>query len=93
MNICNKNGLTTLNCYDSWQEALVYEFYEQYYISKDNIIYEIVEKKNIDESDIFIAHFNSDDIIDFELQYYNGGCGFSEALDIAMNNLEKDIDK
>jgi len=42
----------------------------------------------VDEySDIFQSKQNGKDI-DFLLKYYNGGCGFEEALDKAIENME-----
>lgn len=73
--------------YGTFQEMFEEELYEEYKIHK-NVIYKLEEKKYIDCSDdIFVAHKNNDGTIAFEVQYYNGGCCFSEALDYALNKL------
>lgn len=38
--------------------------------------------------DVFQSNKNSDGTISFQVQYYNGGCGFSEALEYALSNME-----
>jgi len=44
-----------------------------------------VEREYFEDSDsIFKSSENEDGTIDFEVKYYNGGCGFSEALDYAL---------
>jgi hypothetical protein len=45
-----------------------------------------VEKENVDIYDnIFKATENDDGTIDFEVKYYNGSCGFNEAIDNALS--------
>jgi hypothetical protein len=52
-------------------------------------IYEVVERSsNNTYDDIFEASRNEDDTIDFTVKYYNGGCCFSEAIEIALEGLK-----
>jgi hypothetical protein len=45
----------------------------------------IVESINIEPyEDIFNSNKNDDGTIDFEVKYYNGGCGFNEAIEEAL---------
>ena len=85
--MCNENGFNNLDSYiDTWQEQLCDTYYEEYYIY-NSVLYR-VDKKEIDfDEDIFTATVNENNKIEFEVKYYNGGCGFTEALDEAMNSL------
>ena len=49
-------------------------------------LYEI-ERKECDDF-IFEAKRKNNLTIDFTLRYYNGGCGFLEALGKAMENIK-----
>lgn len=73
--------------YDSYQEMLIDENDEQYIIHKDTL-YKVEERKEI-YNDIFNAEKIDDNKISFEVKYYNGGCGFSEAMDEALNKINK----
>ena len=74
--------------YDSWKEMLCYELYERYVIY-NNEVYEVIEKNYRDFYDsIFEAYKNDNGTIDYQVVYYNGGCGFTEAIEEALNNIE-----
>tara|TARA_R110002049_G_scaffold143473_3_gene305578 strand:+ start:131 stop:400 length:270 start_codon:yes stop_codon:yes gene_type:complete len=45
-----------------------------------------VEKEDHQYSDIFTSSKNDDGSINFEVKYYDGGCGFSEAIDYALKD-------
>ncbi len=47
-------------------------------------VYEIDRTEYEDNDDIFESSKNEDGTIDFQVKYYNGGCGFSEALESAL---------
>jgi len=71
---------------DSYKEMLLGEFYQEY-IVYDDILYLVAEKKNIEpDGDIFIMNENMDGSLAFEVRYYNGGCGFDEAIEYAFEN-------
>lgn len=69
------------NCFedDYYETAVVIDGYVFTVESEDVNIYD----------DIFKASENKDGSIDFELKYYNGGCGFSEAIEYALKNIDK----
>lgn len=49
-----------------------------------------VEKSDVDqEDDIYTAELNNDGSIEFEVKYYNGGCGFNEAIETAIEVINK----
>ena len=62
--------------YDHYQDAVEIE----------GLVY-TVEKESIDPDDSFFRSTkNEDGSIDFEIRYYNGGCGFNEAIDYALED-------
>ena len=73
--------------YDTYQEYFVDENYRRMTI-QNGIIYR-VEKEEVDPySDIFRASINYKDEIEFEVKYYNGGCGFDEAIEDAIKSIK-----
>jgi len=59
----------------------------RHYIVTDNAIYKVTTEDKDPYDDIAIATENEDGSIDFEIRFYNGGCSFSEAVEVALNNL------
>ena len=57
------------------------------YYQNNGKLYEI-ERKECDDF-IFEAKRKNNLTIDFTLRYYNGGCGFLEALGKAMENIKQ----
>ena len=72
---------------DTYKE-MIYD-YDNYAICNGNI-YEIIKNKDYCGEDIFIANKNKDGTISFTLNYYNGGCGFCEALEKAIKNMRSE---
>lgn len=66
------------------------EYFNDEYSSKatliNNLVFEIEREEKEDDCDIFKSSENEDGTISFEVKYYNGGCGFSEAIDEAIKN-------
>ena len=64
------------------------ELYERYVIACGEV-YKVIEKnhKGIDD-DIFNAHDNGDGTIDYEVMHYDGGCGFNEAIEYALEDMK-----
>jgi len=73
--------------YESYKEMYEDKYYGECVIY-NNLVYEINSRKADPYDDIFIANKNSDGSINFEVQYYNGGCGFGNAIEIALNNIQ-----
>lgn len=73
---------------DSWSEMLCDKLYQQYVIA-DGEVYKVIEKnyRDIDE-DIFEAHGNGDGTINYEVMYYDGACGFNEAIEYALKDMK-----
>lgn len=73
--------------HDSYKEYLIDQYYHEMTIQND-IVYRI-EKEEVDpDGDIFKANMNDNGEIEFEVRYYNGGCGFNEAIEKAIKNIE-----
>jgi len=71
--------------FDDYAEQLIYD--HDNYTVLNGAIYEIVEKEWVDVyEDIFRSTKNGNGTIDFEIKYYNGGCGFEEALEEAIKD-------
>lgn len=82
------NNVELDSFYDSYTEMLLDQYYEKYILYNNNL-YLIEEKEEIDAyNDIFTSHKIDDKTIQFEVKYYNGGCGFSEAIDYALENIK-----
>jgi hypothetical protein len=77
--------------YDNWTEFMESE--RDDFVIIEGVIYTIKEfiSKGTDEN-IFIADKQYNGNIKFMLQYYNGGCGFQEALGCAMKNMKEKTD-
>lgn len=74
--------------FNSYEEFLLDNYYKTMTIQNDEV-YE-VEKIEVDaESGIFNSSLKENGDIAFEVRYYNGGCGFDEAIEAAMKNIDK----
>ena len=78
---------SVLQKYATYTSAINFEFYKKFYAT-ELTVFKVELDTEVDEySDIFQSKQNGKDI-DFLLKYYNGGCGFEEALDKAIENME-----
>ena len=77
--------------YDSWCEQLQSELYNEYVVIEDDhenvSVYEIKSKKNIDEYEMFNVTKLDNDEYEYEVMYYNGGMGLSEAIEESFKRL------
>ena len=74
--------------FDSYEEFLLDNYYKSMTVQNETV-YEI-EKIEIDaDSDIFNATIRDDGNVEFEVRYYNGGCGFDEAIEEAIKNTNR----
>jgi len=80
-------NVTLPSYYESYKEMLLegYEYYQNYFL-QDDILYSVSKKEIDTDEDIFNSSENKDGTINFEVKYYNGGCGFNEALEYALEN-------
>jgi len=85
---CKENNIKKEEYCKTWVDQLFDENYKGWYLH-DGVLYRCENDRNVDEGDIFNAVKNSDVTINYVLQYYNGGCSFSEAMDCALNKLKK----
>lgn len=73
--------------YDSYREMLLSEYYNQF-LDHNGILFSVTRECINPHEDIFRSSKNEDGTIDFEVKYYNGGCGFSEAIEEALSNIK-----
>ena len=73
--------------HNNYIDALNDYQYKEYVVLNDKI-YKVEMKEFDGEDDIFESKLNADGSISFELRYYNGGCGFDEAIKEATKNIE-----
>ena len=75
------------------EESIEYNFYEAFwqerkYVVVEDQVYMILSKEDIMYNDIFEATKNSNGTINFLVKYYNGACGFTEAIETAIKGME-----
>ncbi|MBU3186579.1 hypothetical protein [Clostridium estertheticum] len=72
--------------YTTSKEQLIDDCYDEY-IPHEDILYSI-ERESVNlYDDIFKINKGKDGVLRFELKYYDGRCGFNEALEEAFNNI------
>ncbi len=55
-------------------------------IEIDGTVFEVKRETVNDYDDIMIVSKNDDGSYDFEVKYYNGGCGFGEAIEESLKS-------
>ena len=85
---CIRNGIQMRSYYESYEECFSNECSKEFIICNNNV-YKIIKNMECDGDDIYHASVNEDGTIDYVLSYYNGGCGFNEAIECALENLER----
>lgn len=77
------DGVVLPNYCDNMEEYF-YDVYEEFATIIKGKVYEI-QRESLDNGyDIFESTKNEDGTIAFHVKYYNGGCGFEEALQEAL---------
>ena len=74
--------------HETYTEALADEFYDDYY-SYEGKLYSLTKEYVEYDEDIIRAKRNDDGTIEYELKYYNGGAGFAECMDEALDKLKE----
>lgn len=57
------------------------------FILLDGEVWEVIQDKEYDDYEILEMTSNFDGTFNYVLSYYNGGCGFSEAMQYAKDKL------
>ena len=87
--ILKTKGITELPSYNNtYVECLADECYKEY-AQVDGVLYKLEEEEVDPYDDITYAKKNPDGSINYVLRYYNGGCGFDEVFEEAINSLDK----
>ncbi len=75
------------DCYESKTEYFNDTMSDQA-MEVSGIVYTVDRSFYEDNSDIFESTKNKDGTINFQVRYYNGGCGFGEALEEALKSIK-----
>ncbi len=67
-------------------EELLDKEYKKWFLY-DGILYKVENERSLDDDDVFHANKNSDGTINYVLRFYNGGCGFTEAMETALERM------
>lgn len=87
--ILSEKGKEMKDYYDDIIECLTDNFYQEYfYHKKTDSLYHIKNSEHDLDDEIIVANKVSDNIIEYELRYYNGGAGFEECLEEAFNKID-----
>lgn len=74
--------------YENALECLCNNYDEEFfYHPKTNTLYKISHTQYEPDEEIIKAKLKDDGTIEYELRYYNGGAGFEECLEEAMDKL------
>jgi len=85
----DSKGIGVDDYYDSPVEHLVDDFYEIFYYHKPSKTLYLIKRQRVEiDEDIIKAERLDSGVIEFELKYYNGGAGFEECLDEAIENMQ-----
>jgi hypothetical protein len=89
MSILNSKGITqVLGFYDNAIEYLCDEWYEEYFFHPaSQSLFKITKETHEPDEEIINAKKIAKDTFEYELRYYNGGAGFSECLEEALNKV------
>lgn len=91
-NYCQQNGINEIESYcETWIEQFNDEFsHENGYVIANDKVYQIIDDdEGNNEEDIFYVRQNPDGSINYVVQYYNGGCCFSEAIEYALDRMKE----
>lgn len=88
------HGLTKIpEFYADYREYCLYGATETdcKYVVLDDKVYKIIPDESVDAyDDIFLMNKTGEDSYSYLVKYYNGGCGFDEALNHAFDRVEED---
>lgn len=84
--VCSFLGIPLDDYNKNYTDAFLDAFYREY-IVVNHVLYRIVEDNEIGEDYISIIQPSSDGTYSYVLQFYNGGCGFFEALEEEISRL------
>ena len=86
--INSKGIVRTSHYYDNSLEELVEEFPKDFFLyRKTGTLYSILSKEIDPEEEIITAKIIKENIIEFELKFYNGGGSLDECLEEALDKL------
>lgn len=75
--------------YTTYAEYVCYECSGEYYVY-DGHLYRVQGKTSHMEEAIYVAYPDKEDNINLVLNYYSGGCNLEEAIEEALEDMEKE---
>lgn len=82
-------GPKILERFESAEEAIRDELYDDAIIA-NNTVYEVIENStDYDECDFYDAHYGENGDLIYNVLFYNGGMGLSEAIEEAIDTMRK----
>jgi hypothetical protein len=90
MRICMVRKLKSLEeyeCYDTYEELLLEELYNEYFVYNDEL-YNVVRQKEVDPYDDYVNIEKNGKIYNFDTSYYNGGACLTEMLIEGLENYK-----
>lgn len=73
--------------YKSYTELIIDDYN---HVLIDDNLYQVLTKESLQNDDIFEASKTDHNVYDYLVQYYDGGCSFSEAIGYALKNVKVD---
>lgn len=88
---CTELGIAELGYFDSWKERLIDATdYNRYFFADNGDVWESIEHEEFEDyGDIDFVQSNPDETISYVQQFDNGGTCLSEAIENALNRLNK----
>ena len=79
--------------YDGWLDFFRDEFSKTHHYHKDTgKVYSMEDRELEENAEIIRADRKSENIIEYEVKFYNGGAGLDECIDEALDKLKKEED-
>lgn len=87
------NELPKYYNYPEDKDEIFRDEFDGVYVENKGQIYVIVNEKDLDYEDIYHLTENPDGSFNYILKYYNGGCGFDEAIETAFTYYHESKEK
>lgn len=73
--------------HDDYTEMATEDYYKDLVLAND-ALFKVLSKENLEGDDIFQIKDMGNGEFEYLVQYYNGGCGFSEAIEYSFEKLK-----
>jgi len=87
--ILNENNIEyDSNDEDNIRDIFFDKFYDDFILYKDKV-FKVEKRKDLESEAVFEISENADGSYSFLVQYYNGGCSFSEAIECCLKKTKE----